>query len=326
MYSVKIASQNTIVITDRRLVKELMDKRGAISSDRPPAMVLDTMIYEGAQILVMNHSNPRLRVGRKLIHQHFMGTVVEEKHMPVINAEAAQLLRDMCIEPEQFLEHLKRLSNSMIMSICKQLLTATCCNTHKSIGYGFRTPTLDTPHFVKIRRVLANETKLLEPGALPPVDLFPFLHWVPERFFGNWMSRVKKVHFEMHDLHSENFGIVERRRAQEGSRETFADRLLDEQKALGWDRCQVYFLTGGIVEAGSDTTSHGMSTFIQMMAMYPEVTKNAQKEVDSVIGEDRTPIWDDFAKLPIVTAIIKETMRIRPIVPVAFPHALAEGS
>jgi cytochrome P450 len=130
----------------------------------------------------------------------------------------------------------------------------------------------------------------------------------------------------MRDLHSENLGIVERRRAQEGSRETFADRLLDEQEELGWDRSQVYFLAGSIVEAGSDTTSHGMSAFIQMMAMYPEVAKKAQNEIDSVISEDRTPVWDDFAKLPIVNAIIKETMRIRPIVPVAFPHALAEGS
>jgi hypothetical protein len=46
-----------------------------------------------------------------------MGTVVEEKLMPVINAEAVQLLRDMCVEPEKFLGHLKRLSNSIIMSI-----------------------------------------------------------------------------------------------------------------------------------------------------------------------------------------------------------------
>lgn len=117
MYSVKIASQNTIVITDRRLVKELMDKRGLISSNRPPAIVLDSMIYEGAQILTMNHTNPRLRAARKVIHQHFMGTMVEDKHMSVINAEAVQLLRDLCVAPEEFLEHLKRLSNSIIMSI-----------------------------------------------------------------------------------------------------------------------------------------------------------------------------------------------------------------
>lgn len=184
---------------------------------------------------------------------------------------------------------------------------------------------MDTPHFVKIHQVLANSSKLLEPGHLPPVDLFPILRWVPERFFGNWMSKVKTVHFEMHDLHSQNLAIVEQRRAQEGPRETFADRLIDQQKEFGWDRKQVYFLAGSIVEAGSDTTSHAMGAFVQMMAIYPEVAKKAQKEIDALIGEDRTPIWDDFAKLPIVTAIIKETMRIRPIVPIAFPHALAEG-
>lgn len=43
-----------------------------------------------------------------------------------------------------------------------------------------------------------------------------------------------------------------------------------------------------------------------------------------MIWEDRTPTFDDYAKLSYVAACVKETMRWRPVAPLAFPHSLAE--
>lgn len=65
--------------------------------------------------------------------------------------------------------------------------------------------------------------------------------------------------------------------------------------------------------------------FIHAMVKWDKVQKKAQEEIDSVIGEDRSPLWSDYEKLPYVSMIIKETMRWRPVTPLAFPHALAEG-
>lgn len=41
---------------------------------------------------------------------------------------------------------------------------------------------------------LMNEwSKILEIGATPPVDSFPLLKLVPERFLGNWKTRATRV-------------------------------------------------------------------------------------------------------------------------------------
>jgi cytochrome P450 len=45
------------------------------------------------------------------------------------------------------------------------------------------------------------------------------------------------------------------------------------------------------------------------MAMYPEIQKKAQAEIDAVVGKDRLPNFSDRASLPYVGAIMKEILR-----------------
>lgn len=78
------------------------------------------------------------------------------------------------------------------------------------------------------------------------------------------------------------------------------------------------------MEAGSDTTSAIIIAFIQAMTKWPEIQKKAQEQIDAVVGEDRSPTFEDYDKLPYVIACVKDTMRWRPVAPMGFPHALAE--
>lgn len=43
--------------------------------------------------------------------------------------------------------------------------------------------------------------------------------------------------------------------------------------------------------------------------MYPHVQKEAQKEIDAVIGSKRMPTWSDRPNLPYVRAVVEETLR-----------------
>ena len=51
------------------------------------------------------------------------------------------------------------------------------------------------------------------------------------------------------------------------------------------------------------------------MALHPEKQRLAQEEIDRVIGTERLPTINDRSQLPYVNAIIKETMRWKPAVP-----------
>lgn len=60
------------------------------------------------------------------------------------------------------------------------------------------------------------------------------------------------------------------------------------------------------------------------MLLYPDVLKKAQEELDRVIGSDRLPVSADFSNLPYIEAIMKETHRWHPIIPMGIPHTSTE--
>jgi cytochrome P450 len=107
---------------------------------------------------------------------------------------------------------------------------------------------------------------------------------------------------------------------------SFMDKVLDQNEELGLNRHELYFLGGVCMEGGSDTSSSIIIAFVQAMTKFPEVLKKAQKEMDSVVGEDRSPVWSDYVKLPYIATCVKEAQRWRPVVPTTFPRALTEGT
>jgi cytochrome P450 len=61
--------------------------------------------------------------------------------------------------------------------------------------------------------------------------------------------------------------------------------------------------------------SSSLMVFILAMVLNPHIAKRAQEEIDSVVGRDRLPDFDDRLSLPYVEAIMRETMRWQPLVP-----------
>ena len=56
------------------------------------------------------------------------------------------------------------------------------------------------------------------------------------------------------------------------------------------------------------------------MAMNPEIQRKAQVELDAVIGTNRLPEPSDLQNLVFVRAILLETLRWKPPVPLSVPR------
>ena len=56
------------------------------------------------------------------------------------------------------------------------------------------------------------------------------------------------------------------------------------------------------------------------MALYPEIQKKAQAELDAVVGRGRVPDFDDQQNLVYINAILKEALRWRVVTPFSVPH------
>lgn len=56
------------------------------------------------------------------------------------------------------------------------------------------------------------------------------------------------------------------------------------------------------------------------MTTHPEIQRQAQSEIDAIIGQDRLPDWDDETSLPYVGALVKEVLRYVPGVALVPSH------
>ena len=58
------------------------------------------------------------------------------------------------------------------------------------------------------------------------------------------------------------------------------------------------------------------------MALYPDVQKKAQAEIDAVVGPNRLPDFHDRSSLPYINAVVKESSRWNLVLPLGMPFVI----
>ena len=59
------------------------------------------------------------------------------------------------------------------------------------------------------------------------------------------------------------------------------------------------------------------------MALYPEVQKRAQEEIEQ-FAPNRLPTLDDYSSLPYIRSLLKELTRWAPVAPLGLPHRVMQ--
>lgn len=72
--------------------------------------------------------------------------------------------------------------------------------------------------------------------------------------------------------------------------------------------------------AGTDTTSSTLEWAMAELLRNPDMLSKARSELEQAIGKGKQVEESDIVKLPYLQAILKETFRIHPIVPLLLPR------
>ena len=72
------------------------------------------------------------------------------------------------------------------------------------------------------------------------------------------------------------------------------------------------------------STTMALEIFTLAALLYPSVMREAQEELERVVGSERLPSFKDRGHLPYIESIIKEVLRWRPVTAGGIPHAVTK--
>ncbi|GJR28068.1 cytochrome P450 93A3-like protein [Tanacetum coccineum] len=76
------------------------------------------------------------------------------------------------------------------------------------------------------------------------------------------------------------------------------------------------FEKGDIIVAGTETSASTLEWALAELINNPNIMKRVTKEIHQVVGENRLVQESDILNLPYLQAIVKETLRLHPAVPI----------
>ncbi|XP_022091223.1 cytochrome P450 2U1-like [Acanthaster planci] len=300
--------QLAVVLSDISAIKEALMKQADFFSNRyvtPKTRILlsikGSFIFSNGEV-----GKERRRFGLSALRTLGMGKKnVEHK----INEEARHLLESFDSRREKPFDPEHNILNAVSNIICM-------------ISFGYRFEYSD-PKFARLIKLV--KTDLSDSSFAMLGNLFPFLLYTPlyretrkrSREIAVFIKKVIQEHQESFDPNDVrdiiDMCLLEIKRSEKmGAVRVDVEPILSEENF--WRGIYDLFL------AGTDTTANTLMWILIYMALYPDVQKSVQKEIDDVIGSDRQPTFEDRKQMPYTNAVLMETQRVRPVAPIAIPH------
>lgn len=198
--------------------------------------------------------------------------------------------------------------------------------------YGYRVETTGPDPLVEINdRMVEIFASVTLPGAWL-VDIVSWLKYLPDWMPGAGFKSVARKARQVITASAEvPFRFAKQRNPETEQNTTrsspslVGELLRTSRKDKSISDEDIQWTADSLYGAGIDTTGSTLRAFFLAMSVSPDVQMRAQKEIDEVVGRSRLPRHEDRANLPYVNAVVKESLRWLPSVPLGVPHAAQAG-
>ncbi|KAF9786328.1 cytochrome P450 [Thelephora terrestris] len=301
-----------VVLSNSDLAVDLMVRRSLVYADRIRIRMGCSWAFS-----LMSYGSA-WRIHRKLFHRFFSVAIkdrFDDKMCDAVNV----FIHRLSESPEKFLKHAHFLAGSLALSV----------------AYGLNIESENDKVYSLSEDAMNAVDIAMVPGRFL-VDFFPILKHVPEWFPGAGFKKFARMAKEDLDdsINLPFLGVKDTFQADATTTTSVVATCLEELPDLsreGVDE-EVVRNVGGIVFLGNSSpicelqqnytqqswrTASSIKSFFLAVTLHPNVVHLAQKELDEVVGGDRSPDFSDKSQLPYISAIVKEVLRWRPPAPLA---------
>lgn len=265
---------------------------------------------EGGKNVALANQN-YWRKSRKIFVQELMRmTFIKTNCIPVLMDEIAStrdtIARIGANKPFDPHTHLQRLSLNIVMRL--------------TYGVRYAANEIDRKDS-KMSKLLAVINDIVKSGSTGVMSNYiPML-----KFFYSGIREHRKDLINRRDAILLEFLEEHKQNLDPDDPQDFLDVLLIRQPLDGLSDWEVTLIAWEFITAGTDTTSATMHWMTALLANHPDVQKKAYAEIQSVIGK-RGITNEDQPNLPYVNAVVKEVMRLYPVVPLMVPYSTSSKS
>ncbi|KAK0229754.1 cytochrome P450 [Armillaria nabsnona] len=305
-----VFGQGIIFLSSVDAASDLLDKRGAIYSNRPKLKMVGDLCGCNRLLPFLNYDSGRFTRQQRFVKKTLGPRSITAYH-PVIRASTNAFLSELISSPSHYLKHARKYAGGLTLSVV----------------YGYQAHNADD-RFLKQAEVcleiIAND--ITAGSGIWPVDLIPLLEYLPSWMPGASFKKKAAVWNTMLKEFAEDPFEEAKTAVKNGTiLPSFCSNLLSRDESLtATDEEEVKYCANSMFAASADTTVTTTSQFLLAMMLHPGVLKKAQAEIDCIVGYDRLPELSDKSALPYVNAVMLEVWRWGVPVPLNIPHCLKQ--
>ncbi|XP_020105136.1 flavonoid 3'-monooxygenase-like [Ananas comosus] len=322
LFRLRFGSVDVVVASSAAVAAQFLKAHDANFSNRPPNSGAEHIAYSYRD-LVFAPYGARWRALRKLCALHLFSGKALDDLRPIRAHEVGLMVRSLARWPGGSGGG----SSAAAAAAVNVGEAANICATNALARALLGRPVFEEREEAREFKEMVVELMRLA-GVFNVGDFVPWIAWLDPQGVVKKMKRLHRRYDEFLDRL-----IAERRREEAVGGGDFLGVLLsltDQEPAGGQEEgritdTDVKALLLNLFTAGTDTSSSTVEWALAELIRHPEILKQAQLELDSVVGRTRIVSESDLPNLPTLQAIIKETFRLHPSTPLSLPRIAAEA-
>ncbi|XP_047328756.1 flavonoid 3'-monooxygenase CYP75B137-like [Impatiens glandulifera] len=311
IFSLRLGNKNAVVISTPSVAKEVLKDQDIIFANREVPIAGKLGLYGGSDILWSPYG-PEWRMLRKICAEEMLSRSKVDSFYHIRQREVRKMVNSLWVRRMSQVD----VGEEMFMTVLNSITTilwGECGNetVERNLGSEFR---------------LFAEEFLMLLGVPNISDFIPCLAYFDLQGIEKKMKRLVKRFDDVFELM-----INERMREDDNNKKKdFLQGLLNLRKEGGDEKMtltesHLKSLLMDMVIGGTGTTTNMMEFMLAEMMNDPQIMKKAQQELEAVVGVNNIVEESHIKNLHYLYAVMKETLRLHPPVPLLVPHCPSES-